>query len=180
MYEINNEADGSEDNKIYLDELRPYAVREPSKIKPGDRVVFVHLPQLIDSWGEYNPQQAYGTLGTIVELVEKSPAELEPLAPRYPGDDKRSLMVFFTSENQLTDEPRRRYASDSGIVPYSSDLNHYNTSNFTVLVDEIESQGLEIALEVKPFYAKQLEEFNEEIESRGYSLTDEFDDGYDE
>lgn len=176
MYEIDSETT----NKIYLDELRPYAVREPSRIKPGARVVFVHLPPLSNSWAEYSPQHAFGFLATVVEVAEKSPAELEPLAPRYEGDTKRSLMILFRTEDQLSEEPQDRYASDSGVIPYENNANNYNSTNFTVLVDDLESQGLEIVLEVKPSYAKKLEIFNDEIEARGGLLSDEFDDGYDE
>lgn len=176
MYELANEPT----NKVYLDELRPYAVREPSRLKPGARVVFVHLPPLTNPWAEYNPQHAFGSLATVVEVAEKSPAELEPLAPRYPGDEKRALMILFRTEDQLSEDPQDRYASDSGVIPYENSANNYNSTNFTVLVDDLESQGLEIVLEVKPSYAEQLEKFNGEIEAGGGSLSDEFDGDYDE
>lgn len=154
--------------KLHLDELKAYALRDPAKLKPGTRVLFGRISPLTNPENEYNPQYPGAELGTVVEVAEKSPAELYPNAPRYSGDDKLSIFVLYRTDQSEVLDPhkiRSSYASDCGLIPYSG--NYYNPDNFIVDLDGLEAQGFGIDFEVSEGYAEKLKRFNEQIERFG-------------
>lgn len=157
---------------LHLDELREHQVTDIEKIVPGAVLIFAHVPNLSNPAVDDHHVSAYGQVVTVVEVGEKTYAELHPKLRNIPGDDKPSLVVIYEDKSlsgfREESKPHRgyRHASDAGIVPYthsSGGGGWYNGTNFTVLLSELEEKGFSALLETSESYDVALEEYNSKI-----------------
>lgn len=149
---------------IYLDGLRKYALRDLSKLKSGTEVVFVHLPVLEYPEDCDSLQFVQHTVATITDVRDATFAELHP-GLSNPIDSVAQPVIFYREGTGTGhgDLERNRYASDSGVIPYEWAPNSYNSTNFVVLLAELEEQGLTPLLRVSEEYAAELEDHNSKI-----------------
>lgn len=157
---------------LHLDELRSYAVRDTEKLHTGQRVILAHVPPLERPELATSTAHPYGQELTILEVAEKTFAELHPnLHPI--ANDERKLIIRHRSDTHES----YTHASDAGVIPYSWGTEFYNDTNFLVLVDELEAAGITAVLEVSPAYAEKLEAYNGSVDTR---LEDYFNSAFDE
>lgn len=157
--------------ELHLDELRSYAVRDPEKLQAGQRVILAHVPPLERPDLASSTAHPYGQELTILEVAEKSFAELHPNL-RPIADDEPKLIIRHRSDTHES----YTHASDAGVIPYTWGA-FYNDTNFLVLVGELEAAGITAILEVSPDYAEKLEVYNGSVDT---SLEDYFSSAFDE
>jgi len=153
-----------EPRTIYLDELREHAVRDLSKLKSGTEVIFVHLPVL--EFPDYEDAKRFvdHTVATITDVRDATFDELYPGLTGSSGSVAQPV-IFYRRGTGTGHEDREynRHASDSGVIPYEWGSGSYNSTNFVVLLTELEEQGLTPLLRVSEKYAAELEEYNSKI-----------------
>lgn len=159
----------TEKTTLYIDQLRKFAVHDPSRIQKGDKVLFLHVPSLTDTTWNDHKLTAYGSEAEILEVGMKTFAELHPVL-KNPMASEPSLVFLYKGEYSET----YRHASDAGVIPYEG--NWRNDVNFTVLRSDLEKAGVEVILEASPEYRRQMEKVNETIVEYDYSYEDSYPD----
>jgi len=156
---------------LHLDELRRFAVRDPELLSVGDKVLFVHLPDVdVESERTLPFGSPHAQTGTLKEIAFLTYAELEPNSKL---ESEPELVLRFRSESGSLEYS---YAADSGVIPYGDakaieeGRESYNTSNFTVRLAELKEQGFAPLLSVTEGYAKRLELWNAELKAARDSL----------
>lgn len=155
---------------IHLDELRTYAVRDPQLLKPGQRVIFCHVPPLARPDLASSKARPYGFEATTLEVAAKTFLELHPNTKPMDSDEPK-LVIFYESEHGKS----YTYASDSGVVPYHWGHEFYNDTNFLVIEEQLRAAGLEPLLEVSAAYEEELKDYNARVDT---SYEDSLNDYY--
>lgn len=161
----------TEKTTLYIDQLRKFAVHDPSRIQKGDKVLFLHVPPLNADFPHDHKLTAYGSEVEILEVGMKTFAELHPVLTN-PLKTDPALVFLYKGEFSET----YRHASDAGVIPYEGSWR--NDVNFTVLRSDLEKAGVEVVLEASPEYHREMEKVNETIVE--YSYYDEYVDSYPE
>lgn len=159
----------TEKTTLYIDQLRKFAVHDPSRIQKGDKVLFLHVPSLTDTAWNDHKLSAYGSEVEITEVGMKTFAELHPVLTN-PLKTDPALVFLYKGEHSES----YRHASDAGVIPYEG--NWRNDVNFTVLVSDLEKAGVEVILEASPEYRREMEKVNETIVEHNYY--DDYEDAY--
>lgn len=159
----------TEKTTLYIDQLRKFAVHDPSRIQKGDKVLFLHVPSLTDTTWNDHKLSAYGNEVEITEVGMKTFAELHPVLTN-PLKTDPALVFLYKREHSES----YRHASDAGVIPYEG--NWRNDVNFTVLVSDLEKAGVEVILEASPEYRREMEKVNETIVEHNYY--DDYEDAY--
>jgi len=136
--------------ELHLDELRGFAVRDPEKIVVGDKLLFVHIPELaLNSEWSLPSAAAHVIQATVKEIGPKRFQELDPTAN---FDDEPQLAIIYRDS---TGTLEYRYASDAGVIPYGNE--RYNPVNFTVRVAELKDQGIAPLFSTTEAYERMLQ-----------------------
>lgn len=159
----------TEKTVLYIDQLRKFAVHDPSRIQKGDKVLFLHVPSLTDTTWNDHKLTVYGSEVEITEVGMKTFAELH-LVLTNPVNTDPALVFLYKGEFSET----YRFASDAGVIPYEGSWR--NDVNFTVLRSDLEKAGVEVILEASPEYRRQMEKVNETIVEHNYY--DDYVDAY--
>lgn len=148
---------------LHIDELQDFALRDLSRLKPGAEALQLHIPNLSEESGPFLSMRAVWATQITVGRVGMIPYhELEPDAPRSPGDEARTLASYtFTDGDGRSDY---RFASDAGIEPYGS--GRYNSTNSLVLIEDLEKAGVEVELEPSPAFQAALDADREAREAK--------------
>jgi len=148
---------------LHIDELQEFALRDLNRLKPGAEALQLHIPDLSEEPGIFaSMRAAWATRITVHRAGEIAYHELEPDAPRSPGDEDRKLPVYtFTDENGHSDY---RFSSDAGIEPYGSGI--YNSTNSLVLLEDLEKAGVEVLMEPSPALQAALDADREAREAK--------------
>lgn len=112
----------TEPTRLYLDDLREYAVRDLNRLRVGDHVLLVHLPS-DHPWNARTIAQTK-TITSIGVRDEKLPPIIE-------FGDKYDYI----------------YVTDAGVSPYPKG---FNDANFIVKIEELVRFGISPILERKP------------------------------
>ena len=149
---------------IHLDELREYALRDASKLKPGTEVIFVHVPTLGNPELDDCEQWTSAHFATVVEVREATFAELHPRV-KNPIETEAKPVIFYQhgKGSDIEGIESYNYTTDAGVDPYNPETGFYNRVNFTVLLSELEEKGLTPVFEVTEEYAQALVEHNEQV-----------------
>jgi hypothetical protein len=151
---------------IHLDELLAFHVKDTAKLKPGTKVLFGHVPPMIE-----HPSMAdrrvfvSHELAVVTEVRDVSPNQLNP-ANAYPSGEKVSTRIFYRAVKGLRGKIKNTFAADRGVLPYHGAF--YNDTNFTVILSEVEAAGFDLELSVTAGYQARLDEFNEKVVVRDY------------
>lgn len=132
--------------KLYLEDLKKYAIRGIENINPGDRLLYGHVPELVDPSIENYEQAIFGYELEVVDIVFKN----------------ESALILYTNKDGNSES----YASDSGVVPYgvsATSEGFYNSTNFMVDPAKLEAEGFQIELEPSEGYLEKLNEYNSKI-----------------
>lgn len=145
---------------LHIDELQEFALRDLDRLKPGAEALQIHIPNLSQDPGPFASLRVAQAARVTINKVGVLPYhELEPLAPRSPGDEERLLSAYtFTDEDGQSDY---RFTSDAGVTPYGSDF--YNTTNTLVLIEDLKEAGIEVSMVPSPEFQAAL---NADIEAR--------------
>lgn len=138
---------------LHIDELQEFALRDLTRLKPGAEALQLHIPDLSEDPGIFRKFRAAQGVRVTIDRVGKLPYhELEPTAPRSPGDEALAYSSYtYTDEHGNSDW---RFASDAGIEPYGSGI--YNGANSLVLIEDLKAAGVEVSLEASAAYQKAL------------------------
>lgn len=146
---------GTAKTMVSLDGLSDFVLRDPSRLTVGSAVLFGHVPIIDDpslAFGRVHPQGFFARV-TGVEL--KTFIELHPHA-HGTSEDEPKLVIFYEA---MDGHRGYRYASDSGVIPYYG-VDGYNSTNFVVLLEDLEAQDVISLLTVSEGYAAELEAYN--------------------
>jgi len=154
-----------------------FRLRDLERLTPGSKVLFIHLPPLNDDLLITHMGSIPYTsveLAIITEVKDASFDDLHPLAVENPNratqtaeqlewaTEKKPVIFYNRHPALLTPNISHRYASDSGVIPYSPS-GMYNDTNFTVLMDDLNEAGVELSTLPSPEYSAILEEYKRKI-----------------
>jgi len=148
---------------LHIDELQEFALRDMNRLKPGAEALQVHIPDLTQDPGFYRFIRVPSAVRVTVDRVGMMAYhELEPEAPRSPGDENRVLSVYtYTAEDGHSSY---RFTSDAGITAYESGI--YNTSNTLVLLEDLKEADIEVSLVPSPQYQAALDAEEAELRAK--------------
>lgn len=152
--------------RLHFDELKDYAIRDLSRIKPGMELITIHLPVL--DYDDYFKSRAYphASRKTVKEVRHTTYSEI--VSRESNGDDETHDFIIFENDERVD----YRFASDAGITHYEP-AGFFNHSNFVVDMDELYRAGIEAILDSPtPEYAQQVENYNRQ----DFSYEDNFYD----
>lgn len=137
----------TEPTRLYLDDLREYAVRDLNRLRVGDHVLLVHLPRLdvMTPWDRANPN-FHAQDKTIESIGKYTFAELNSNFGLTTQTEPKSAIVFSHERNDYM------YATDAGVEPYPAGF--FNPSNFILRLEELVRFGISPALELKPTHSQ--------------------------
>lgn len=131
----------TEPTRLYLDELRDYAVRDLSLLRVGDHVLRAHIPSF-----EYGSQSsAFGHTKTIRAIGERTISDLYSYFAPSP-DYETHIVIEFLDGDHI-------YAEDAGVIPYPSG---FNLANFIVRLEDLVRVGISPIMEASPRSVKIL------------------------
>ena len=151
---------------IHLDELSAFHVKDTAKLKPGTKVLFGHVPPMIEhpSMAERKGFVSH-ELAVVTEVRDVSPNQLRP-SNAYSGGDRVSTRIFYRPIKGVRGKIKNTFAADQGVLPYRAAF--YNETNFTVVLSEVEAAGFDLELSVTADYQTRLDEYNEKVVVRDY------------
>ena len=151
---------------LFMDQIRHLAIRDVSKLQPGDDVLFLHVPQLALEDPEYldctlNPHYFQVKIDGI---SNKNFRQLHPNLTDPIHTEPAMVLEFEGNFGR-----NYRYLGDCGVEAYGVNVDgekSYNSTNFTVLVSDLEAAGIALKLEVSPEYKAKLDKINAEFNKR--------------
>jgi hypothetical protein len=145
--------------KKRIDQLGEHHLRDLSRLTPGTRVLFGHVPELTGDPAIIGYHEFYsGELATVKKIETISANELFKFKTPVSWAQHTSSVIFYTQEDG---RDWKNFATDAGVERYTE--GHYNSANFTVLLDDLEAAGIELILDVTQKYKRRLEKFNAEV-----------------
>lgn len=145
--------------RLYLDQLSKFHVKDPERLKPGTKLLFGHVPPLQDPELRDSKVRPFSEQVTVDHVGNYSFEDLHENVKEFPSSKEKSPVVIL--DKGLSHYTRYRYLGDAGVLPYNGSF--YNSSNFTVILDDLKEAGVELVLEVSPEYRARMEEFNEQV-----------------
>lgn len=142
----------------HLDELAEFHLRDLSRIKPGMRLLFGHIPPLDDPYLVDSKQHPYSDIVEVMRVAKISANDLFKFERSVDWATEEKPVIFYSTENH---GQYHRYASDAGIIPYTP--GGYNTANFTVILSDLEDAGIMLELDVTEDYQARLDVFNTQV-----------------
>ncbi len=161
-----------ETSKIrFLDELSAFHVKDITRLKPGEKIIFGHVPNLDrEDYFRFRDHKVYPQMETVeVVAVEwASFNELHSSLTNLTDDEwapEKKLVIRYRSERG---HEGYRHASDASIVAYNPETNFFNDTNFVVIPQELEDAGLVLIPEVTAVYRKAADLYNSTVVERDY------------
>lgn len=138
---------------LHIDELQEFALRDLTRLKPGAEALQIHIPDLSEDPGIFREFRRAQVSRVTIDRVGMLPYhELEPEAPRSPGDEALVYSAYTCRDERGNAD--WRFASDAGIEPYGSGI--YNSANSLVLIEDLKAAGVEVSLEASAAYQEAL------------------------
>lgn len=150
--------------KLHFDELKDYAIRDLSRIKPGMEIITIHLPVL--DYDDYFKSRAYpyASRKTVKEVRH---ATYSDIVSRGSCDNAETHDFIVFENDERVDY---LFASDAGVIRYEP-AGFFNPANFVVDMDELYRFGIEPILDsVSPKYAGEVATYNQQ----DFSYEDDF------
>jgi len=146
----------------FLDELQPFHVKDISRLTPGTKVIFGHVPNL-NSDADFRDHKIYaqGYYAEIVKVEEASFNSLHSSLTNLSQEEwatKTAPVIFYKDEQG---RESHRYASDTSVIPYQGTF--FNDANFAVIVQDLDDAGLVVFPEVTAVYKLAQEQYNETV-----------------
>lgn len=142
---------------IYTNELRQFQVRDISRLVPGTEILIAHVPDLENPSLEFSKVSAQAHRYTVLEVCEKTANELHHFDTDADWANEKDTVIHVKNKHYED----YMYASDCGVLPYEG--GGYNTTNFTVILSDLEDAGMTWINDTSPSYKEALEKYNSQV-----------------